>query len=59
MVTDFSRRMIDLYGNYKQGYLPKAGGLLDQPNAYVEAMDIIEAQMNRLQLERAKKNRRG
>lgn len=55
MVTNFSRVMLDMYGHYEKGYLPAGGGMLDQPNAFVEAMQIIDGQMNHLKIERAKK----
>jgi len=34
--------LFELYQHYKKGILLVGGGLLDQPNAYLEAMDIIE-----------------
>jgi len=36
---------IRLYRHYKNGVLPYGGGLLNQPNTYIEAMDTIEARL--------------
>lgn len=38
---------LDLYGHYKNGVLPVAGGLLDQPYIYYRAMTIIDSWMQR------------
>lgn len=43
MVTERETGLIRLYQHYKENKLPLAGGLLDQPNNYVEAMEIIAA----------------
>ena len=42
MITGETRSMLKLHAHYKNGILPNAGGILDQPSAYVEAMNIIE-----------------
>lgn len=34
-----------LYDHYENGVLPFSGGLLEQPNNYLEAMDIIRSRM--------------
>lgn len=57
MVTEFASNVISMYGHYKAGYLLTAGGMLDQPNPYIEAMEILEATMNEQQLERLKSGR--
>lgn len=33
---------IALHAHYKAGFLAIAGGVLDQPNAYLEAMRLID-----------------
>ncbi len=43
MVTEKSLYYVTLYRHYKNGVLLVSGGLLDQPNKYTEAMDLIEA----------------
>lgn len=54
MITDFSTQMIGLYWHYKNGLLPVAGGILDQPDIYLNAMRVIDSAYNRIQLERQK-----
>ena len=41
MVDDFSVHLLGLYGHYKSGVLPFAGGIFDQPRIFGEAMRII------------------
>jgi len=55
MITAASRGLLALYGHYKNGLLPLAGGVVDQPAAFLQAMDIIGGEINRLERERAKK----
>jgi hypothetical protein len=45
MVRPEARAMIKLYPYYLDGHLARAGGVLDQPNAYIEAMGVIRAHM--------------
>ena len=45
MITERSMSFLRLYRHYKNGWLPYTGGLLDQPNIYLEAMEIIDAQV--------------
>lgn len=42
MVTEFSLTMLRLYGHYKNHWLPLSGGLLEQSNTYLQAMEIID-----------------
>lgn len=42
MVTPKSRECLRLYDHYKNGLLIESGGLYDQPNAYIEAMGLID-----------------
>lgn len=49
MITPESSWFLRLYRHYKNHLLPHAGGLLDQPNAYLEAMEVIDAAVNRPQ----------
>ena len=41
MVTAFSAAMLRLHPHFERGVMPVAGGLLDQPNIVVEAMETI------------------
>ena len=42
MVTNAEWALLRLSAHYRNNYLPLAGGLLDQPAAFIEAMEIIE-----------------
>jgi len=41
MLTDQSRYLRWLHQNYQQGHYPFSGGLLEQPNLYLQAMRIL------------------
>lgn len=41
MVTPQSRFLLRMYQHYRNRLLPYPGGLLSQPNYYLEAMEII------------------
>jgi len=43
MVTKTSWNMLSLHNHYRRRILPRAGGLLDQPNYYREAMEAIDS----------------
>jgi len=40
------------YGRYDKGYLLKAGGTIDQPPKYLQAMQLISSEVNRIEKER-------
>ncbi|HYE70600.1 MAG TPA: hypothetical protein VD932_03655 [Aquabacterium sp.] len=42
MVSEDSRQWISLRGHYVAGFLPVSGGALNQPNAFLEAMQLID-----------------
>jgi hypothetical protein len=58
MITPASRVLLRFYGHYKQRLLPRAGGLLDQPHHYLEAMEILAAHEAQSQMERAERARK-
>jgi hypothetical protein len=43
MITDAERILLKLHNHYKQGHLLTAGGIMDQPNYYLDAMEQISA----------------
>lgn len=43
LVTPWANKCIDFYSHYKKGVLLMGGGLLDQPNVYLEAMNVIQS----------------
>jgi hypothetical protein len=57
LVSATSNQMIRLYRHYKAGRYPFAGGLLDQPNFYIDAMEVIEGVSGEIEEERAKARR--
>jgi hypothetical protein len=42
MVTRKSSEMIRAHTHYEKGFLPRAGGILDQPALFGEAMRVID-----------------
>lgn len=46
MITERSRFFLRLYSHYKNKHLVNAGGILDQPNIYLEAMELISGNDN-------------
>ena len=41
MITDLSRDLLALGRHYHNGHFPFSGGLLDQPNFFIEAMELL------------------
>jgi len=42
LITDASWSWLRLHRFYARGLLPFAGGLLDQPNTFLESMEVID-----------------
>lgn len=57
MITPASRAWLRWHGHYRKQLLPHAGGVGEQPAAYLDAMEIIEAEFNRVQFERMRKSK--
>ena len=51
-VTPCARMLVELYEHYKNGFLLEAGGIIDQPAWYTEAMRFIDGKMNEIQAAR-------
>lgn len=43
MVTEASLSLLKLHRHYKNGMLFLEGGLMNQPNTYLDAMQLIES----------------
>ena len=43
--------LVRLWRHYRSGFLLRAGGLADQPNRYLEAMEILSGEVDRKQAE--------
>jgi len=41
LVSEQSRSLLRLHAHYKRNILPFAGGLMDQPQAYLQAMELL------------------
>ncbi len=51
-VSPFARAFMEMYVDYKNGFLLKAGGIADQPAWYLEAIRFIDNRMNAIQAAR-------
>lgn len=58
MRSEFSLRMMRLFHHYKAGYLPLAGGVLEQPNKYLEAMEVIGSTIAGIETARFERDRK-
>lgn len=60
MLDKEARFFMDLYTHYKNGFLPTAGGVLDQPSVFNKAMLIMDGTINKIRIhneKEAQKNR--
>lgn len=58
MITPQSRFLLRLFDHYKSGVLARAGGALEQPNYYLEAMEILAEREGKLKAELAERQAR-
>ncbi len=58
MITPDSYFLLRLHGHYKNALLPYSGGVLDQPNFYLEAMEILSEREGKILAEKAERQRR-
>lgn len=56
-VTKQSIRAMRFFRFFERGWLPNAGGILDQPAAFVEAMEYLSAEVSKQEKERADESR--
>jgi hypothetical protein len=42
--------LLEAYAMYKNGYLPNAGGWMDQPTRFIESVFVIESYIKKLQV---------
>ena len=59
MITPQSHFLLRLHRHYSAGHLALAGGWLDQPAYYTEAMTFIGLQFDRVHAEQAERQRQG
>jgi len=58
MVQPWAHRMMMLHRHYRNGRYPLSGGLLEQPNFYIEAMAVIDGVTAEIEAGRAERARR-
>lgn len=51
MITQESRFLLRLHEHYRRGLLAREGGILEQPNYYLEAMELLAEQEAQLKAE--------
>ena len=56
IINACSNAYLEAYNFYKNGYLPYSGGWLNQPAKFMNALHVIETEMNRIQDKESKKN---
>ncbi len=59
MVTPQNRALLRLYGHFKNHLLPFPGSVMDQPAVVMEALELIGATVNQIEIERMEKRNRG
>lgn len=59
MITPASHGFLRLHTHYRKQLLPRAGGISDQANLYIEAIEVLEHSFNRIEIERARERARG
>jgi len=55
LISPLSYKLLSLYKHYDKQLLPFSGGVLDQPNIYIEAMEIIGDTLAEIAREKAKR----
>ena len=50
--------MVRLWRHYEAGFLWRAGGVADQPERYLQAMEILSSEVARIVAEDAERERR-
>lgn len=49
MITEASHLWLKLHRHYRGHHLPFAGGLMQQPNKYIEAMEALSSAFNAIE----------
>lgn len=56
LITKVSVKLLEAFLYFKQGYLPNAGGWMDQPAKLFEALEVIETEILKIQDKKDKEN---
>ena len=51
----FGVSMFNWYTYYKEGVLPESGGMLDQPNLYIDLLNIVLALVDETEMKQRQK----
>lgn len=54
MITPASHLWLRLHMHYRGHMLPRAGGIMDQPNKYIEAMEVLSSTFSQIEREHMK-----
>ncbi len=54
LITHISKRFLRFYRFMEKGFLPNPGGILDQPNRFIEAISVIDDAIVRCTIEERK-----
>lgn len=46
MITDRTSKFLRFFKFYKDGFLPNQGGILEQPKMFLDAIQIIDSELN-------------
>lgn len=55
MVTQDSGQCITAYNFYKNGVMPRPGGWMDQSAKFIDAVQVIDGEVNAIERERVEK----
>lgn len=56
LITPTSKRFLRFYQFMEKGFLPNPGGILDQPNRFLEAMAVLNDTIAKIQDEQRKES---
>jgi len=56
LITEKSGRYIEAYRFFLKGYLPNDGGWKDQPAKFLDAVNVIEQELGKIETSRNKNN---
>ena len=55
IITKQTGEYVRFYNFFRDGYLPNAGGIMDQPGKFLDAMSIIESAVGEMEKETEKR----
>lgn len=55
MITSMSNQYLRMHRHYSNGFLAQAGGVCDQPNLYLEAMELLDSTFNKIESDKLRR----